>query len=252
VIQYAPVRRPKSLVWPIAGCLITAALLLAVAPLLADGRIEAVPLDGVRGSAKIDAIIDQVVQRQRGMQSMRANFVQVRSSSLLLGDVRSTGEFCYLAPDRVRWDYRQPDPMVVLFADDWVTTYHPTGHRAERVKIASGDRRFVQALAGTLPMDDLMTYFRITFEDHAAPAPYEFTLEPTAASLRKRLRSLHIEIDRSLLLPVVVEFFEADGDATRYEFHDIQINPDLGASRFLLDLGEGISVETIDASSGIG
>ena len=229
-----------------------AALLVVVAPLLADGRPAGVSLDSLHGSAKVDAVIDQVVQRQRGMRSMRADFVQVRSSSLLLGDVRSTGELCYLAPDRVRWDYAKPDSMVVLFADDWVTTYHPTGRRAERVKVASGDRRFVQALAGTLPMDDLMAYFRITFEDRAAPEPYGFTLEPTAASLRKRLRSLHLEIDRSLLLPVVVEFFEADGDTTRYEFHDIQINPDLGASRFLLDLGEGISVETIDGSSGIG
>jgi outer membrane lipoprotein carrier protein len=229
-----------------------AALLVVVAPLLADGRSAGVPLDSLHGSAKIDAVIERVVQRQRGIRSMQADFVQVRSSSLLLGDVRSTGELSYLAPDRVRWDYAKPDPMVVLFTDDWVTTYHPTGRRAERVKVASGDRRFVQALAGTLPMDDLMAYFRITFEDRAAPEPYSFTLEPTAASLRKRLRSLHLEIDRSLLLPVVVEFFEADGDTTRYEFHDIQINPDLGASRFLLDLDEGISVETIDASSGIG
>jgi len=237
---------------PLAGSLLSVSLLAVVAPLLANGRPADVALDSLHGSAKVDAVIDSVVQRQRGMRSMRAEFVQVRSSSLLLDDVRSTGELSYLAPDRVRWDYAKPDTMVVLFADDWVTTYHPTGRRAERVKVASGDRRFVQALAGTLPLDDLMTYFRITFEDRAAPEPYGFTLEPTAASLRRRLRSLHLEIDRSLLLPVVVEFFEADGDTTRYEFHDIQINPELGASRFLLDLGEGISVETIDASSGIG
>lgn len=183
---------------------------------------------------------------------MVADFVQVRSSSLLLEDVRSTGQFSYLAPDRVRWDYRQPDPMVVLFSESWVTTYHPEGQQAERVKVSSGDRRFVQALAGTLPMDDLLTYFKITFEERSAPEPYRFTLEPTAASLRKRLNSLRLDIDRALLLPVVVEFQEADGDSTRYEFHDIEINPELGASRFLLDLGDGVFVQTIDASSGIG
>ena len=229
-----------------------ASLLAAVAPLLAAGRQPEIPLDSLHGSSKVDAVIAQVVERQRGLRSMRANFVQVRSSALLLDDVRSTGEFWYLAPDRVRWDYRQPDPMVVLFSDDWVTTFHPVGQRAERVKVASGDRRFVQALAGTLPMDDLLTYFRMTFEDRAAPEPYGFTLEPTAASLRKRLQSLHLEIDRSLMLPVVVEIREADGDSTRYEFHDIQIDPDLGISRFRLDLDEGVSVETIDASAGIG
>lgn len=224
----------------------------AVAPLSADGRGDRTSLDALSGSAKIDAIIARVVERQRGMHAMRADFVQIRSSSLLLSDVRSTGEFYFLAPDRVRWDYDQPDPMVVLFADDWVTTYHPEGRRAERVKVSSGDRRFVQALAGTLPMDDLLSYFSITFVDRPAPDPYLFTLEPTAASLRRRLQSLQLTIDRSLLLPVAVEFHEADGDSTRYEFHDIQIDPNITASRFHLDLGEDVAVETIDASSGIG
>ena len=229
-----------------------ALVLLLAAPLLADGRRVEVSLDDLSGSAKVDAVIERVVERQRGLRSMRASFVQVRSSSMLLDDVRSTGEFLYLAPDRVRWDYLQPDSMVVLFSDDWVTTFHPVGQRAERVRVASGDQRFVQALAGTLPLDDLLAYFRMTFEDRAAPEPYGFTLEPTAASLRNRLQSLHLEIDRSLMLPVVVEIKEADGDSTRYEFHDIQIDPDVEISRFRLDLDDGVSVETIDASAGIG
>jgi len=246
------VRRVAIPLWILAACLGTGALLWAVGPSAADGGTREVPLESLHGSAKLDAVMDRVVTRQRALRSMRADFVQVRSSEMLLGDVRSTGEFCYLAPDRVRWDYRQPDAMVVLFADDWVTTYHPAGKRAERVKVSGGDRRFVQALAGTLPLDDLLTYFRIRFEERTAPQPYLFVLEPTAGSLRRRLRSLELEVDRSLLLPVVVDFHEADGDATRYEFHDIQIDPDLEVSRFLLEFSDSISVETIDVSSGLG
>ncbi|HOC44698.1 MAG TPA: outer membrane lipoprotein carrier protein LolA [Thermoanaerobaculales bacterium] len=245
-------RRVAIPLWILAACLGTGALLWVVGPLAADGSTREVPLDSLHGSAKLEAVMDRVVMRQRALRSMRAEFVQVRSSELLLGDVRSTGEFCYLAPDRVRWDYRKPDAMVVLFADDWVTTFHPAGKRAERVKVSSGDRRFVQALAGTLPLDDLLTYFRIRFEERTAPQPYVFVLEPTAASLRRRLRSLSLEVDRSLLLPVVVDFHEADGDATRYEFHGIQIDPHLDVSRFLLEFSDSISVETIDASSGLG
>jgi len=49
-----------------------------------------------------------------------------------------------------------------------------------------------------------------------------------------------------------VQFREADGDATRYEFHDIQIDPELEVSRFLLEFGDSIAVETVDASSGLG
>ena len=246
------VRRAAIALLILVACLGAGALLWAAAPTVTGAGSREVAIDSLHGSAKLDAIIDRVVQRQRGLRSMRAEFIQVRSSDMLLNDVRSTGEFCYLAPDRVRWDYRQPDAMVVLFADDWVTTYHPAGQRAERVKVSSGDRRFVQALAGTLPLDDLLAYFKIRFEERTAPQPYLLVLEPTAASLRKRLHSLTLEVDRSLLLPVVVDFREADGDATRYEFHDIQIDPTLENSRFLLEFDDSVSVETVDVSSGLG
>ncbi len=222
----------------------------ALAP--AAGPPSATSLDELSGSAKLDALVERVVKRQRGLRSLRADFVQVKSSAMLLEAVTSTGEFCYLAPNQVRWDYDQPDPMVVLFNDDFVTTFHPTGQRAERVKVSSRDRRFVQALAGTLPLDDLMEYFSLTMSDAGAPQPYRFDLEPTAATLKKKLDSLYIEIDRDLLLPVVVEFREADGDSTRYEFRQLQIDPNFEANRFMLELGDGIVVETIDASTGLG
>jgi outer membrane lipoprotein carrier protein len=239
-------------------CLINFVLAAATLPLgwaawsLATEVAGDPSLDSLHGSAKLDAVIDRVVGRQRALRSLRADFVQVRQSTMLLDTVRSTGEFYYRAPDRVRWDYRQPDPLVVLFADDIVTTYDPDGRRAERVKVSSRDRRFVQALGGTLPLDDLLEYFRIRFEDSGAPDPYLFELRPTLATVKKRLDSLRLEVDRELLLPVVVEFHEADGDSTRYEFHRLEIDPEIEASRFVLELDPGIAVETIDASAGIG
>jgi outer membrane lipoprotein carrier protein len=211
-----------------------------------------VELDSLSGSAKLDALIDRVVERQRALRSLQADFVQLKRSELLLGPAHSSGEFFYLAPDLVRWDYRQPDTMVVLFTDDVVTTFHPAGKRAERLKISRKERRFVRALAGTLPLDDLMAYFQITFEDTAAPRPYTLEFRPTTLHLRKKLDSLRLEVDRELLLPIVMEYNETDGDSTRYEFHHLQIDPVLEGSRFRLEFGEGILVETIDASAGLG
>ncbi len=239
--------------WPVVALVLAGVSIALLPPASAPAAgSSSASLDELHGSAKLDALVERVVERQRGLRSLRADFVQLKTSTMLLDTVRSTGEFCYLAPDQVRWDYAQPDPMIVLFDDDLVTTYHPSGQRAERVKVSSRDRRFVQALAGTLPLDDLMEYFSLTMSDVGAPQPYRFDLVPTAATLKKKLESLHIEIDRVLLLPVVVEFREADGDSTRYEFHQLQIDPDFAPDRFTLELGDGVFVETIDASNGLG
>jgi outer membrane lipoprotein-sorting protein len=171
---------------------------------------------------------------------------------MLLEPATSNGTFTFRAPDRVRWDYDRPDSMVVLYNGDIMTTYHPDQGRAQRVKLGRKHRRFVRVLAGTQPLDDLASQFRITMSDPGAPEPYRLTLEPTHSVIKKRLDTVLLEIDRQLLLPVVVEYREKDGDSTRYEFLGLEVDPDISEGHFCLELGSDVDVETIDATSGIG
>jgi outer membrane lipoprotein carrier protein len=205
-------------------------------------------LDRLSGPDKLDALIAKVVERQRELRSLRADFVQVKSSDMLLEPLESSGAFEFVAPDRVRWDYTSPDPMIVVFADDTLTTYHPEQHRAERIRVADRHQRLVRALAGTQPLDEMASQFAIALQDPGTPSPYQLTLTPTHRTLRKRLQQVVIEIDRELLLPVMVEYRGAEGDVTRYEFRDLQLDPAIEMSRFQLDLGADVEVETIDAS----
>ena len=85
---------------------------------------KTVSIDDLAGSAKLEALIERVVERQHAVRTLEAEFVQFKESALLLEAVESTGVFLFRAPDLVRWNYSQPDSMVVLFAEDTVTTYH--------------------------------------------------------------------------------------------------------------------------------
>ena len=223
-----------------------------VSPSAADPAPKTVAIDDLEGSAKLDALIERVVERQRALRTLEAEFVQLKESALLLDVVESTGRFLFRAPDLVRWDYRQPDSMVVLFAEDTVTTYHPAHARAERIKVSRKQRRFVRVLAGTQPLDDLTSHFSITLRDPGGQAHYRLTLRPVGNMLSKKLQSVEIEVDRKLFLPVVIEYNEADGDSTRYEFKKMIINPEIDDSRFDLELGDDVKMETIDASAGVG
>jgi len=204
-------------------------------------------LGGLRGSARVNALVDLVVERQRAVESLESHFVQIKESALLLEPTTSTGRFRFKAPDRVRWDYETPEPMVVVFSGETLTTYRPDDHVAERVSIPKKHRRFVRILAGTQPLDELKTQFSMTFSDPGAPAPVVLELKPLHRTIKKKLEAIRLEIDRTLLLPVIVEYREADGDSTRYEFHDLQIDPELDDSTFELDLGPDVRIEEIDA-----
>jgi len=227
----------------LAGCLVS---IVGAGPPPSDS------IDTLNGSAKLDALIARVVEQQHALRSLSADFVQLKRSEMLLEDVESSGEFLFQAPDKVRWDYRRPDPMVVVFADDTVTTFLPQQARAERVKVSKKQQRFVSVLAGTQPLDDLTSNFSVTLADPGGRAPYRLTLRPVVSMLQKKLRTVEIEIDRKLFLPVVVEYNEADGDSTRYEFKDLAVNPVIDASTFRLELGADVQLQTIDASAGGG
>jgi outer membrane lipoprotein carrier protein len=238
----------------VRGSLLVALAVVAcvVAGAAASPAPPADAIDALEGGAKLEALIARVVERQRAVRSLQADFVLHKSSELLLEDAVSSGEFLFAAPDKVRWNYRRPDPMVVVFSDDILTTFHPRQARAERVKVSDSQRRFMRVLAGTQPLDDLTTHFAVTLADPGGQAPYRLSLRPVDAMLKKKLRSVRLEVDRTLLLPVVVEYNEADGDSTRYEFKNMVLNPELDASRFLLDLGPEVELQTIDASAGLG
>jgi outer membrane lipoprotein carrier protein len=228
-------------------------LSLVIFPVAAAAQsVPGSSLDGLVGSAKLDALVGRVVASQQALRSMRADFVQVKRSALLLEDARSSGEFSYRAPDSVRWDYRGPDRMVVLIADGTVTTYYPAQARAEKLKISKKQRRFVRVLSGTQPLDDLTSDFTVTLVDGGGETPYLLKLQPVNALLKKRLSLVELKVDRRLFLPVAVEIREADGDSTRYEFDHLVINPDLDDSRFRLELGADVRVVATDASAGVG
>jgi outer membrane lipoprotein carrier protein len=232
--------------------LLTVIVLPLVSLAAAGPAPKTVSIDDLEGSAKLDALIERVVERQRALHTLEADFVQIKQSALLLEAVESTGVFLFRAPDLVRWDYRQPDSMVVLFTEDTVTTYHPAQARAERIKVSNKQRRFVRVLAGTQPLDDLTSNFSVTLADPGGRAHYRLTLRPVGNILSKKLRSVEIEVDRELFLPVVIEYNEADGDSTRYEFINMVINPEIDDSRFKLELGADVKLETLDASAGGG
>ena len=203
-------------------------------------------LDGLRGGAKVDALVDLVVERQRALTSLESAFVQDKSSELLLEPVTSRGLFRFKAPDRVRWDYEAPDKMIVVFAGETLTTFRPDDGVAERITVPKKHRRFVKVLAGTQPLDELKVQFSMTMSDRGAPESFILTLKPIHRTLKRKLAQVRLEIDRILLLPVVVEYQEADGDSTRYAFTDLKANTEISDEVFELVLGDEVRVNDIN------
>ncbi len=216
---------------------------LALTLLACPAALAQEPLPpGLHGADKLEALVRRVSQVQASLKTLRADFEQRRTSRLLAQPSVSRGRFYFEAPDSVRWDYTSPRPMTVLLTGGVATTYRPLEKRAERIEVGRAQRRVFRFISAAEPLDKLMAYFSFTFRDPGAGGNYTLLLKPTAHMIKKRLRSVEIEIDRQSLLPIRVAYTEPDGDSTQYSFSAIEMNQPEDPGRFALTLPHHVHV----------
>jgi chaperone LolA len=204
---------------------------------MADSRIEGTAL------AKVVA---EISARQEKIETLRADFRQEKTLSLLANSEVSTGRFVFEKPNRVLWSYQTPKPVTMLIADGWLTTYYPELKKAEKLEVKRfEDRifRYVGASSGALR--ELGRYFDFKFIDDRTKTAWVLELKPKTETVARRVRKLTIWIDRSTYLTTKFEYVEGDGDVTRYEFSNIETNVALPANQFTLELPSGVRVEQV-------
>lgn len=205
---------------------------------------------GLHGVEKLAALVKRVSQVQSSLTTLNANFEQTRTSRLLATPSVSRGRFYFRAPDSVRWDYESPREMTVLITGGVAITYRPAEKRAERIEVGRAQRRVVRFMSATEPLDKLMQHFTFVFHDPLGDSNYLLELRPAVLMMKKRLRSVEIEIERTSYLPIKVSYTEADGDSTQYSFSNVQLNQPQPADLFTLTIPPDVQVVQIKLGSG--
>jgi len=202
---------------------------------------------GLSLSDRSAALLERIQIEQKALESLEADFVQLRESEFLAQPEESRGRFAYSAPDHVRWDYLTPKPVaLVLDKDEMLTWYQDLG-RAERVKVGRVSSQVFRYLNASGSLDSLMKYFAVTIAFPPKEGePYRLELQPRYARIKKRLAGMTLWIDREMFLPMRVRYVESNGDTTEYRFENPKRNGAIPAERFVLDLPAGIEVKTLD------
>ena len=224
-----------------------AALVLAMAgPTSASELID--PLgEGLTQRERLDALVQQVKVAQSDIQTMRSEFERRQTSELLLEPEVSRGRFSYSAPDRVRWEYREPHPIDTLIEGETMITYYADLAKAERYAIGQYSERVFEYLGARGSLETLMNYFELTAEfPEAAGDPYHLILLPRYKRVKKRLDSMELWIDPDKFLPIQLRYVLPGGDSTEFKFEDLKINGDLDDSSFQLDLPAEVEIRSVD------
>ncbi|MCB1032807.1 MAG: outer membrane lipoprotein carrier protein LolA [Acidobacteria bacterium] len=197
------------------------------------------------GPARLETLLRRVQEEQKSVSSLRARFTMLQESELLLEPEESRGEFFFLAPDRVRWEYVEPTAITVVIDGDSMVTWYRDLNRAERAEVGSYSERILKYMNASSSLENLLQSFdaRIRFND-GTDQPFEIELSPSYRRIARRMKSMTLWIDRDLYLPVRVRIETAKGEVTEFRFEDLEVNPSIAEQTFAVDLPEGVEVQS--------
>lgn len=225
------------------------ALLLGSVPAVAvhRGQVPDPMAPGLSGAERLQALLERVKLQQKQVRTIEARFIQHRVSAMLMAPEESTGTFSYAAPDRVRWEYQAPTPITVVIRGSEMTTWYRDLKRAETLKIGRYSSQVFKFLGASGSMDTLLDYFTVELTlPKEKGDPYRLKLLPRYERIKKRIKSMRVDVDSERFFPNHLEYQEADGDSTSYDFKDFQWNPPLPADRFALQLPPGVENRVLD------
>lgn len=249
----SPLLRPVRSLRRAVACAV--AVLVGIGTALpAHGATPADPdAPGLSTSARLAALVARIKHEQAGTRSLDARFVQRKASQLLLAPDEARGRFLFAAPDRIRWEYETPKPILVLIrGKDMLTWYRDLG-RADAVRIGRYTEQVFKYLGAGGSIETLYEYFRVSVHFPRQPGePYRLELVPKYERIAKKLRAMTVWVDRASFLPTRFRYLEADGDSTEYELHQVQRNTPLPPGIFEEKLPASVQVRKVDLEKATG
>ena len=189
---------------------------------------------------RVDAVLARFDRAQRQIRTLRARIVETRELAVLEKPEVLRGTLYFARPGRVRWEYESPERRVYVLADGELRGLIPSRRRAERLDVARRQDRIERMLALGQSSKDLRREFRIELvPGHPSDAADELRLVPRSRRVRRRVRELHLWISRKTGLIDRIRFTTGEGDVITLAIDDVEINPELSAALFRLEIPEG-------------
>ncbi len=205
--------------------------------------------DGLKAEERLSALVERIRFEHDRLDTLEARFIQIKESELLVRPLEASGVFSFAAPDRVRWEYLEPDPISMLIHGDVMTTWYKDINQAEKIYVGKQSQRVLEYLGASSSMAKLLEYFDVRLRTpNDLSKPFHLELTPRFARVEKRVRELEIWIHPELYLPVKLRYLEGNGDLTEYDFTDLKVNSVLPDDRFDLEIPDEVDLREVDLS----
>lgn len=183
---------------------------------------------GVHAQADSRALLDEFA---RDLASLSADFTQITVDSREDVVEESAGEMRFASPDRIRWDYLEPFPQVIVADGEQLWHYDEA---LEQVTVRPQPAPEESPMLVLTRPDLLETFYRIL----PSGDPNVLRFEPLSDEAGIEMARLTF-VDGQ---PSTLDLFDPFGQSTRLTLMNIERNPRLDPDEFSFEVPDGVDV----------
>jgi outer membrane lipoprotein carrier protein len=179
-------------------------------------------------------------KRLASLHSLQADFDQAYFPASIATPLEERGRFSFERPERMRWEYLEPEPKVYIYKEGLSLAYFPEDNQLFRYALTpeEKDSAIFTLLTGRARIED---EYLVEAGDLPSERKDRLQLKLTP---KKESEFSHIllEIDQGTWLIEKAVFFDLGGNRQEFRFRRSRANPRLGPATFELKVPPGAEI----------
>jgi outer membrane lipoprotein-sorting protein len=203
------------------------------------------------GKVTLDTVMAMMDKSAKDFHSLTADIEHVKYTAVVKDTATETGQIFVRKDEKLRIDFRKPDPRTILRNGDNLYIYTPKIGTVEEFNIGKNRAMADQYLAlgfGT-KSESLRKNYQVSLtgeEELDGRKMAVIELVPNADDVRKQITKIQMWVDEASWLPVQQKFSEAgSGDYFMSRYKNVMKNLKIPDSKFKPDWPKGTKIEKL-------
>lgn len=193
---------------------------------------------GTQHDQKLKWIIENIKDKEKGLKTFTANFVQKKETSLLSEPLHSEGLIYFDCTGSLLMKITSPSEFIILIKDNRLAIYYPSLSNVEERYLGPD---FLKRYFGIgQSFEELEKQYNIRLVSEKSSNDYHLELIPKTNGMAKYIEVIDVIVNGLQWLPKQISFKEARGDRTILSLLFTSVNKPLPPDIFDIDLPDDI------------
>lgn len=197
---------------------------------------------------ELNAILKKIDEKQKSVETMKGQFVQRKSLSLLQNEVISKGTMYFKRPQRMVWEYKEPEKNTMIVNGNIVWFYLPD--LKEATKFDLSQKAEIKSIFEKMAIgmgqsaEEMKKSYDVSLLKKIKKSDKNIIvllLIPKDAAISNFFKKIHLWFEEDGAL-YKTELFEKNNDMTIIEFKNMKFNVSISDSTFDFKPPKGVKV----------